>query len=1184
MKVLIIEDDIGLSELITEIIKEHGFETISLYSPQEAMDWLESETPYFILLDYCLPDMSGKEFIIELLNRRKIIPPFIVATGQGDEEIAVEMMKLGATDYIIKDAFFLEKLPDVIKKASNKIENDYRNKILEDSLNISNERYNALINTSVDGFWLVDLNGNILDVNSTYCGMTGYSKQYLLTKKVHDVEYIDSESRVKRRIEIMARSGSDRFETKHKRADGSLIDLEVSITYLQNQNVFLVFMKNITERLAIEKAFLNIQKRNNFHISNSPLATIEWDSNFIVTRWSNNAEKIFGWTEKEVLGKTVIDLNFFFEEDKEHIEKVIEILLSGKTSQVISVNRNYTKERKVIYCEWYNSVLLDSNGKMDSVLSQALDITERKESEIKLHEKELLLNNLLEKLNNAQQIAKIGSWEWNLITNAVWWSEETYRIFGVSPSEYVPHFERNEKFIHPDDRLDYLSKINKALETDMEFNTDLRLITPDDELKYCNVRGKASYNSDGQPIIFSGVIIDITERKKAEEEIKRAELKYRTVADFTYDWEFWTAPNGKFLYVSPSCKRITGYDAHKFLEDTSLFDKIIHPDDLKIWQEHKHNSLSDNPVSSLVIRVIKIDGKVIYLEHQCSPINDPNGQFLGVRGSNRDVTERILFQNKLIESELKLKKAQKYGRIGSWSWDIKNNTLEWSDEMFNIFGIDKETFNGSLTEVISKAIHPDDQQKVLESNMSVINYKKPIPLEYRIFLPDQSVRVVWAEAGELQVDENGNASYLSGVVQDITERKSAEEKLSESETFRKQVFNSSRLPIIVMDSNTYKYIDCNQAAIKIYDYNSIEEVLGLTPMDVSAPIQYDGTPSSEKAIYYINKAKEEGSIVFEWQHQRPDGVFWDAEVHLLSFSASNKQLLQFSLVDITERKRAEEELINYRNHLEELVKLKTQELKAANDELFNKIEKQKEYELILHKSLEKEQELSEMKSRFISTTSHEFRTPLTAVRSSAEMIKKFGQKWNDEKKNEHLNRIITSVEYLTILLDDILILSRAESGKISFNPSKIDINSFAKECLTDVKAFFTEKHQLKYICKLKQKEFILDPKLMKFIFSNLLSNAAKYSPDGGKIELNITKEKKDLKIEVSDEGIGILKEDFNKVFDSFYRTKQGEIFAGNGLGLAIVKRAVELHNGEIKLESELGKGTKFTVQIPISAE
>lgn len=149
----------------------------------------------------------------------------------------------------------------------------------------------------------------------------------------------------------------------------------------------------------------------------------------------------------------------------------------------------------------------------------------------------------------------------------------------------------------------------------------------------------------------------------------------------------------------------------------------------------------------------------------------------------------------------------------------------------------------------------------------------------------------------------GFGVFYSELINSISKRIAAKDELRKSETFRSQVFDSSRLPIVVMDADTFRYIDCNPAAAEITGYASKEQLIGLTPTDFSAPFQYDGTASSEKALFYIEKAKTEKSTVFEWKHRRPDGTVWDAEVHLLSFNVDGKSFLQFSLFDITERKQ-----------------------------------------------------------------------------------------------------------------------------------------------------------------------------------------------------------------------------------------------------------------------------------------
>jgi signal transduction histidine kinase len=271
--------------------------------------------------------------------------------------------------------------------------------------------------------------------------------------------------------------------------------------------------------------------------------------------------------------------------------------------------------------------------------------------------------------------------------------------------------------------------------------------------------------------------------------------------------------------------------------------------------------------------------------------------------------------------------------------------------------------------------------------------------------------------------------------------------------------------------------------------------------------------------------------------------------------------------------------------IEELVKIKTEELNKANNSLRIEVEREKEYELMLQKSLEKEKELSNLKSKFISITSHEFRTPLTTLSLSANLIQQFGSNWSEERKNEHFDRINKSVKRITDLLEDILTLNRAEAGEISFKPEEVDLYACSKDCIEDSKSLIKHNHKLLLNYTSDEKVFYLDPKLMRFMLNNLLSNAIKFSINGGTIKLTISADEKYLSIVISDEGIGIPADEIGMVFDSFHRARNAANMAGTELGLAIVKRAVELHNGEITVSSVLYRGTKFMIKIPkVSAD
>ena len=231
-------------------------------------------------------------------------------------------------------------------------------------------------------------------------------------------------------------------------------------------------------------------------------------------------------------------------------------------------------------------------------------------------------------------------------------------------------------------------------------------------------------------------------------------------------------------------------------------------------------------------------------------------------------------------------------------------------------------------------------------------------------------------------------------------------------------------------------------------------------------------------------------------------------------------------------------------------------------------------------NLKREKELSELKSRFISTVSHEFRTPLTTVLSSSELIQKYSKGWGEEKLNLHSERILRSIDYLTNLLDDILLVSLVEAEEISYNPSDTNFKQLCEKVIETLYDGITPSHNIKFEYQSDKKIIRIDSQLAKIILTNLLSNAIKYSPMGGDIILSVSVNEI-LHIAVSDTGMGISEKDKDKIADSFYRSENVLGIRGTGLGLSIVKRAVDLHKGKYELKSELGKGTEVIVELPI---
>ncbi len=239
----------------------------------------------------------------------------------------------------------------------------------------------------------------------------------------------------------------------------------------------------------------------------------------------------------------------------------------------------------------------------------------------------------------------------------------------------------------------------------------------------------------------------------------------------------------------------------------------------------------------------------------------------------------------------------------------------------------------------------------------------------------------------------------------------------------------------------------------------------------------------------------------------------------------------------------------------------------------------KRLELELREALQKERDLSDLKSRFIARASHEFRTPLAVIHTSSDLLKSYGDRMSVEQRTEKLDRLQTEVQRITVMLDDLLSISKGEEVK-EFNPVMTDLQDFTRTTVQEIGEGIGTTHKFNFSARGEKGDVLIDQKLFRQIVTNLLTNAVKYSPVGGTIRVNLTRDPDETILEVADDGIGIPEEDRDQLFEAFHRAKNVEHIAGTGLGLAIVKQAVNLHNGEISVVSEVGKGTRFTVILP----
>lgn len=404
-----------------------------------------------------------------------------------------------------------------------------------------------------------------------------------------------------------------------------------------------------------------------------------------------------------------------------------------------------------------------------------------------------------------------------------------------------------------------------------------------------------------------------------------------------------------------------------------------------------------------------------------------------------------------------------------------------------------------------------------------------------------------------------------------------------NDTF-KQIFQSSVEAIIMADRDG-KILLANPMSERMFGYDQ-GELIGKTIEDL-LPEELRKKHIAYRKEFNRNPEPRPMGMGRDLVAIRKDGKQFPVAVSL-SYTHIKGELMVMSFIsDVTERKiaeealrRSEEQLLVYASELEKKVQSRTEDLNSTIKALEKEIYVRKKAEDEAHKALERERELNELKTKFVSIASHEFRTPLSTVLSSASLIEQYLQRGEGDKVVRHVQRIKSSVNHLTSILNDLLSLGRLEEGKIEIHRDRLVVSDFLTELEEEMSPTLKEGQQLHIDCSDSPETVNSDAKILRHILLNLVSNASKYSDAGKPIFVTCKTEGTNLHFVVKDEGIGIPPEDQKHMFDRFFRASNAGNVQGTGLGLNIVKRYAELLGGDISFVSEYGKGSTFTVWIP----
>jgi PAS domain S-box-containing protein len=406
---------------------------------------------------------------------------------------------------------------------------------------------------------------------------------------------------------------------------------------------------------------------------------------------------------------------------------------------------------------------------------------------------------------------------------------------------------------------------------------------------------------------------------------------------------------------------------------------------------------------------------------------------------------------------------------------------------------------------------------------------------------------------------------------------------AQEKTHMASLFENATEGILLSDRNGIIVL-VNPAAEKMFDYTA-DELIG-SLVEKLIPGRFHQSHLSLREGYYSKPSNRTMGTGRELYARRKDNSEFPVEVSLSHYTQREESFVIGFIVDITERKEIEKNLLRQKQEVEKI----SDDIRKLNADLEGKVEERtlilkgalqrlEDSQQELSEALDKERQLNEIKSRFVSMASHEFRTPLSTILSSATLVSKYPSTNEFDKREKHILRIKDSVSHMNELLEDFLSLGKLEEGKVNISIYSFSLKEFIEDVVDEMKAHLKEGQEIILTCT-GSDEFTTDKRMVKNILLNLLSNAIKFSGENKPVYLSATIKDDKLTISVKDKGLGIPIEDQPHLFSTFFRAKNVNNIQGTGLGLPIAKRYVNLLGGEISMNSTLDEGSEFIIKLP----
>lgn len=616
-----------------------------------------------------------------------------------------------------------------------------------------------------------------------------------------------------------------------------------------------------------------------------------------------------------------------------------------------------------------------------------------------------------------------------------------------------------------------------------------------------------------------------------------SELRYRTVADYTHDWEYWLGPDNQIFFMSPSCERFTGYTVDEFVANPSLIYQIIFPEDQPLMDGHLEMANQLRGVETFTFRIVRRDGDIRWIEHTCQPVQDNKGSYNGRRVANRDVTDQKLAETRYADSESRLRTI-----IDSEPECIKIVDAKGTLKEMNRAGLamlEADSIEQVAGNPVINVIAPEYRRAFIEMHKRVIAGES-LTLEFDVIGLHGGRRRLETHAVPM-IESSGETVHLA-VTRDITERKHAEDVQRQASEYARSLIEASLDPLVTISADG-KVMDVNQATERITGC-SRDELIG-----------------SDFSDYFTepDKARKGYQQVFA------NGFVTDYSLAIRHKSGSVTEVLYNASV--------------YRNEEGEVQGV----FAAARD-----VTEQRKAQQAIQKAKEMAEHMANVRAEFLANMSHEIRTPMNAIIGLSHLA--LNRQVSDDVR-DYLEKINNSSESLLGILNDILDFSKIEAGKLQIENHRFNLDNVLGN-LSNLFSHRAEEKHLAFGIEVAEDvptDLFGDALRLQQILSNLLGNALKFTERGNvavKIKLlDAEKSQVRLHFSVCDTGIGLSQKDQAKLFQPFSQvdTSATRRFGGTGLGLAISRNLLNLMGSDLQVESTPGKGSTFTFDLLLTA-